>query len=149
MVDIINRKLISAKIDKGETLKLSFKYVNEKVLMILNSVIARLLAKNDQIYLLNSVVTILREIIINALKANAMRYPKPPAGEAYCRIEAPRGDLGFFIVSDGTDKPFRVKIRASSFSNLAVLPRLVKGLKVADIVAVSGSLDVVMGEIDR
>lgn len=73
MVDIINRKLISAKIDKGETLKLSFKYVNEKVLMILNSVIARLLAKNDQIYLLNSVITILREIIINALKANAKR----------------------------------------------------------------------------
>jgi NADH-quinone oxidoreductase subunit D len=86
---------------------------------------------------------------VNALKANAMRYPKPPAGEAYCRIESPRGELGFFIVSDGTEKPYRVKIRAPSFSNLAVLPSLVKGLKVADIVAVSGSLDLVMGEIDR
>ncbi len=73
MDDISNRKLISSKINKGEPLRLSFKYVNEKVLMVLNSVLSKLLSKNDQIYLLNSVVTILREIIINALKANAKR----------------------------------------------------------------------------
>ncbi len=73
MVDITNRKIISAKIEKGEPLKLLFKYVNEQVLMVLNSVLARLLSKNDQIYLLNSIITILRELIINALKANAKR----------------------------------------------------------------------------
>ncbi|MBN2159494.1 MAG: HDOD domain-containing protein [Spirochaetes bacterium] len=73
MDDITNRKIISKKIENGEPLRLSFKYVNEKVLMVLNSILARVLSKNDQIYLLNSVVTILREIIINALKANAKR----------------------------------------------------------------------------
>ncbi|HRZ87497.1 MAG TPA: NADH-quinone oxidoreductase subunit D [bacterium] len=86
---------------------------------------------------------------VNALKANAMRYPKPAKGEAYVRTESPRGELGFFIVSDGSEKPYRVKVRAPSFSNLAVLPKLLGGLKIADIVAVCGSLDLVMGEIDR
>ena len=73
MDNLTNRKKISSKIEKGEPIRLSFKYVNEKVLMVLNSILARILAKNDQIYLLNSVITILREIIINALKANAKR----------------------------------------------------------------------------
>ncbi|MDP8261982.1 MAG: NADH-quinone oxidoreductase subunit D [Candidatus Ancaeobacter aquaticus] len=86
---------------------------------------------------------------INALKPMAMRYPKPEKGSVYFRTEAPRGDLGFYIVSDGTDKPYRVKVRAPSFSNLAILPELMKGLKIADVVAICGSLDIVMGEIDR
>jgi putative nucleotidyltransferase with HDIG domain len=73
MENLTNRKKIASKIDNGEPIRLSFKYVNEKVLMVLNSILTRLLAKNDQIYLLNSVITILREIIINALKANAKR----------------------------------------------------------------------------
>ncbi|OHD64594.1 MAG: hypothetical protein A2176_08905 [Spirochaetes bacterium RBG_13_51_14] len=73
MDDITNRKIISKKIEKGEPIKLSFHYVNEKVLMILNSILAKILSKQDQIFLLNSVITILREIIINALKANAKR----------------------------------------------------------------------------
>lgn len=73
MDDITNRKLISSKIEKGQPVKLSFKYINEKILMILNSVLSKVLAKQDQIFLLNSIVTILREIIVNALKANAKR----------------------------------------------------------------------------
>lgn len=77
------------------------------------------------------------------------RIHKPSAGEAYMRTENPRGELGFFIVSDGSMYPYRLKIRAPSFSNLAVLPELIKGAKVADIVCVLGSLDILMGEIDR
>jgi len=74
---------------------------------------------------------------------------KPPAGEAYVRTENPRGELGFYIVSDGTTMPYRTKIRAPSFSNLAVIPEIAKGLKIADLVCVLGSFDMVMGEVDR
>ncbi len=79
----------------------------------------------------------------------AGRIFRPAPGQAYVRSENPRGELGFFIVSDGSPVPYRLKIRAPSFSNISVLPELIKGLKVADAVCVLGSLDVVMGEIDR
>jgi len=77
------------------------------------------------------------------------RIYKPPAGEVYLRTENPRGELGFYIVSDGSTCPYRLKIRAPSFSNLAVFSELVKGVKVADVVSILGSLDILMGEIDR
>ncbi|OGH60701.1 MAG: NADH dehydrogenase [Candidatus Lindowbacteria bacterium RIFCSPLOWO2_12_FULL_62_27] len=75
---------------------------------------------------------------------------KPPAGaEAYTRSENARGELGFYIVSDGTMTPARVKVRAPSFSNISVLPAIVRGQMLADVVAIIGSLDIVLGEIDR
>ena len=74
---------------------------------------------------------------------------KPIEGEVYARIEAPRGELGVYLVSDGSAKPFRLKWRAPSFSNLALLPHLVVGHKLADIMAILGSLDPVFGEVDR
>lgn len=75
---------------------------------------------------------------------------KAPAGEeVYLRTENPRGELGFYLVSDGGLKPYRNKIRSPSFSNLAVLPELVRGLNISDMVCVLGSTDIVMGEIDR
>ncbi|MDP3025467.1 MAG: NADH-quinone oxidoreductase subunit D [candidate division Zixibacteria bacterium] len=74
---------------------------------------------------------------------------KPPAGEVYLRIEAPRGEMGFYIVSDGSPKPYRLKIRTGSFSNLTVLPIISRGWKIADVVAIFGSLDVVLPEVDR
>jgi NADH-quinone oxidoreductase subunit D len=80
----------------------------------------------------------------------AGRIFKPAqAAEVYFRAESPRGELGFYIVSDGSAYPYRLKIRAPSFSNLAVLRELVKGTKVADVVSILGSLDFIMGEIDR
>ncbi|MDI6782673.1 MAG: NADH-quinone oxidoreductase subunit D [bacterium] len=81
--------------------------------------------------------------------AKVPRVTRPPVGELYFRTEAPRGELGFYIVSDGTPKPERLKIRAACFSNLSVLPELARGWKIADIVAIGGSLDMVMGELDR
>ena len=72
-----------------------------------------------------------------------------PSGEVYMRTESPRGDLGFYIVGTGETFPYRLKIRAPSFSNIAALPALIKGLNVSDAVCALGSLDIVMGEIDR
>jgi NADH-quinone oxidoreductase subunit D len=74
---------------------------------------------------------------------------RPNAGELYVRTEAPRGELGLYIVSDGSGSPYRVKGRSSCFVNLSVLPEISRGSMVADLVAIIGSIDIVLGEIDR
>jgi NADH-quinone oxidoreductase subunit D len=81
--------------------------------------------------------------------AKTSRVLKPRKGEAYSRIEAPKGELGFYVMSDGTPNPYRVKIRGPSFINLAALPAMSKGALLADVVAILGSIDIVLGEIDR
>jgi NADH-quinone oxidoreductase subunit D len=73
----------------------------------------------------------------------------PPVGEVYQAIEAPRGELGFYIVSDGSPKPFRCHVRAPSFANLQALPKMVEGRLIADVVACIGTIDIVLGEVDR
>jgi NADH-quinone oxidoreductase subunit D len=73
----------------------------------------------------------------------------PPVGEVYQAIESPRGELGFFIASDGSPKPYRMKVRAPSFVNLQSLEKLVKGRLLADVVACIGTTDIVLGEVDR
>ncbi|MBM2816956.1 MAG: dehydrogenase subunit [Ignavibacteria bacterium] len=74
---------------------------------------------------------------------------KPAAGEIYCKAENPKGELGFYIVSDGTAKPYRVKCRPTSFVNLSVLPEISKGYMIADLILILGSVDIVLGEVDR
>jgi NADH-quinone oxidoreductase subunit D len=74
---------------------------------------------------------------------------KPPAGDAYARVETPKGELGFYLVSDGTARPYRYKVRAPSFINLSPLGDMCRGHKVADVVVILGSIDIVMGEVDR
>lgn len=74
---------------------------------------------------------------------------RPKKGEVYASVEAPKGELGFYIVSDGTEKPFRFRIRPPSFLNLSALPRMIEGQLVADVIATIGSIDIVLGEIDR
>jgi NADH-quinone oxidoreductase subunit D len=73
----------------------------------------------------------------------------PPAGEVYQRVESPRGEVGYFVVSDGSPKPYRVKVRAPSFVNLQALPKLSEGRLVADLIACIGTTDIVLGEVDR
>ena len=73
----------------------------------------------------------------------------PPPGEVYQRIESPRGELACFLASDGSPKPYRMKMRAPSFVNLQALQKLVQGRLIADVIACIGTLDIVLGEIDR
>lgn len=75
--------------------------------------------------------------------------PRVPAGEAYGRVENPKGELGFFVVSDGGQNPWRYHVRAPSFINLTALETMCKGHKVADVVTILGSIDIVLGELDR
>lgn len=72
-----------------------------------------------------------------------------PAGEVYQAIESPRGEIGFYVVSDGTAKPYRVHVRAPSLANLQLLPSMCEGMLLADVVAAIGSIDIVLGDVDR
>jgi NADH-quinone oxidoreductase subunit D len=77
------------------------------------------------------------------------RRIRPEAGEVYVRTETPKGELGYYIVSDGTASPFRVKVRPPCFINLSALPAMCRGSMIADVVAILGSIDIVLGEVDR
>ena len=78
-----------------------------------------------------------------------MEGVKPPAGEAYMGIENPKGELGYYMVSDGTAKPVRWRIRPPSFINISALPRMCEGALLSDVIAINASVDIVMGEVDR
>ncbi len=78
-----------------------------------------------------------------------LRGFKPAKGEAYGRIESPKGELGFYVVSDGTDKPYRYHVRAPSFINLTILEDMCLGEKIADVMIILGAVDIVLGEVDR
>ena len=83
------------------------------------------------------------------IAADVRRIARPPAGEVYMRTESPRGDFGVFLVSDGSDKPYRVKVRAPSFANLQGLTYMLRDAYVADAVVILGSIDIILGEVDR
>jgi len=78
-----------------------------------------------------------------------LRGFRPKPGEAYGRIEAPKGELGFYLISDGTPNPYRYHVRPPSFVNLTILEDMCLGHVVADVVVILGSVDIVMGEVDR
>ncbi|PKL90578.1 MAG: NADH-quinone oxidoreductase subunit NuoD [Candidatus Goldiibacteriota bacterium HGW-Goldbacteria-1] len=98
-------------------------------------------------------VTILKQAMDMIPEGDVMakvpRIIKPAAGEVYTRVEGPKGEVGVYIVSDGTDKPYRMKLRQPSFSNLSVIKEISVGHKIADLVAIMGSLDIIIPEIDR
>jgi NADH-quinone oxidoreductase subunit D len=83
------------------------------------------------------------------IMAPGRRIARPPKGEVYVHCENPRGDIAVYLVSDGTDKPYRVKVRPPSFCNLVALRPMMKDAYIADAVAILGSLDIVLGEVDR
>ena len=74
---------------------------------------------------------------------------RPPVGEAYVPVESPRGEMGFYVVSDGSGRPFRVHQRAPSFANLQAISLMAEGALVADVIAIIASIDPIMGEVDR
>jgi NADH-quinone oxidoreductase subunit D len=78
-----------------------------------------------------------------------MEGPRPPIGECYVPVESPKGEKGYYFVSDGTSKPVRWRIRPPSFVNLSAIPKMVEGHLLSDVIAINASIDIVMGEIDR
>jgi len=78
-----------------------------------------------------------------------LRGLRPKAGEAYGRIESPKGELGFYLISDGTGNPYRYRVRSPSLINLTILEDMCLGRGVADVVVILGSVDIVLGEVDR
>jgi NADH-quinone oxidoreductase subunit D len=88
------------------------------------------------------------EALIHHFHLASAGFPTPP-GEVYASIESPKGELGFYLVSDGTNKPWRFRVRPPSFVNLSALSAMVEGRLISDVVAVIGSIDIVLAEIDR
>ena len=85
----------------------------------------------------------------NVTSSLGRKLIRPPKGEVFVRAENPRGDFGVYLVSDGTDKPYRIKIRPPSFCNLSAIKHMLKNVWIADAVIILGSLDIVLGEVDR
>ncbi|MEK6646964.1 MAG: NADH-quinone oxidoreductase subunit D [Candidatus Firestonebacteria bacterium] len=98
---------------------------------------------------INIIEQILSKLPDGEICTKVPKILRPPVGEVYSRIEAPRGELGIYLISDGNTNPYRLKVRGPSFVNLEVLPELLKTWKIADVVAILGSLDIVLGEVDR
>jgi NADH-quinone oxidoreductase subunit D/NADH-quinone oxidoreductase subunit C/D len=96
---------------------------------------------------------IIEQLIDNIPEGNYSAKMKPviklPVGEFFQRVETARGELGVYIVSDGNKTPYRLKLRTPNFSNLFIMNKITAGLKIADLVAISGSLDLVIPDIDR
>jgi NADH-quinone oxidoreductase subunit C/D len=93
---------------------------------------------------------ILRDIPEGPILAGKPVYQvKVPAGEAYGRVEGPKGELGYYVVSNGKPNPYRYHVRPPSFINLTSLGDMCRGMKVADVVVILGSIDIVLGEVDR
>jgi len=78
-----------------------------------------------------------------------MEGPRPPIGECYVPVESPKGEKGYYMVSDGTSKPVRWRIRPPAFVNLSAIPKMVEGHLLSDVIAINASIDIVMGEVDR
>jgi len=99
------------------------------------------LPKKDNVY--NDIDALIRHFKIASFGF------EPPAGEVFFSAENPKGELGFYLISDGTHMPFRIKIRNPSYYNLSALPIMIEGRLIADVVSVIGSIDIVLGEIDK
>jgi NADH-quinone oxidoreductase subunit D len=91
----------------------------------------------------------MQQIPAGKIIADVPHLIRPPAGDVYAHIESPKGELGFYLVSDNSIAPYRWHVRPPSLINLAALRDMVRGWKVADLIAIFGSIDITMGEVDR
>jgi NADH-quinone oxidoreductase subunit D len=108
----------------------------------------RILEMRESLKILDKALKEIPEGAIIDPKAK-LRGFRPKSGEAYGRIEAPKGELGFYLISDGSPNPFRYRVRPPSFINLTILEDMCLGHSVADVVVILGSVDIVLGEVDR
>ena len=90
-----------------------------------------------------------KEIPTGDVRTEIPYFIRPPVGDAYAHVEAPKGELGFYLVSDGGISPYRCKVRSPSFINITALRDMLIGWKVADLIVILGSIDINMGEVDR
>jgi NADH-quinone oxidoreductase subunit D len=90
-------------------------------------------------------------LVLDILKGHApvAKKLRAPVGDIYSRVESPRGELGHYLVSDGSERPYRYRIRSPAFVNPSTAPLALPGYLVADCVAILGSIDIVLGEVDR
>lgn len=126
--------------------RLDFEVVTQSTCDCLGRYLVRIEEMRQSVRILEQCLDQLPE---GEVRAKVGRVVKPPAGEAYGRVESPRGEFGCYVVSEGGASPARVRLRAPSFFHLAVLPQMLKGWKVGDVVAILGSIDIVLGEVDR
>ncbi|HHX41528.1 MAG TPA: NADH-quinone oxidoreductase subunit D [Armatimonadetes bacterium] len=103
----------------------------------------------ESIKILRQCDRLLDEIPPGEIAAKGTRTVRPPAGEAYAAVESPRGEMGAYIISDGSNTAYRMKWRSPSFANLSVLPVISRGWKIADLVMILGSIDPIFGDVDR
>jgi NADH-quinone oxidoreductase subunit D len=111
--------------------------------------LVRIYEIHQSIRILEQALQLLEETEPGDIQSKVPKRLRPPVGDAYGRIEGPKGELGFYLVSDGTNKPYRWRVRAPSFVNLTPLEEMCRGHKVADVVVIFGSIDITMGEVDR
>lgn len=109
----------------------------------------RILEMRQSIRIIEQAIKRIEETEPGTIIAKVSKILKPPAGEAYAHIEGPNGDLGCYVVSDGTTKPYRFRWRSPMFMNIALLPEVVKGWRIADFIAIFASLYAMLGEVDR
>jgi NADH-quinone oxidoreductase subunit D len=115
---------------------------------IFDRYMVRLLEMRESLHILEQALKELPGGPIMDVKTKVRGF-RPKAGEAYGRIEAPKGELGFYLISDGSGNPYRYRVRPPSLINLTVLEDMCRGYNVADAVAILGSVDIVLGEVDR
>jgi NADH-quinone oxidoreductase subunit D len=108
----------------------------------------RLLEMRESLKILDAVLRDLPEGPILDPKSKS-RGLRPPVGEAYTRVEAPKGELGFYLISDKSPEPYRYRVRPPSLINLTLLEDMCLGSKIADVMVILGSIDIVLGEVDR
>jgi NADH-quinone oxidoreductase subunit D len=115
---------------------------------IFDRYMVRVLEMRESIGILNQALKDIPAGAVMDPKAKIRGF-RPKPGESYARIEAPKGELGFYVISDGTPNPYRYRVRPPSFINLTVLEDMCLGHNVADVVLIFGSVDIVLGEVDR
>ena len=129
--------------------ELEFDVITETGCDVLSRYFVRMREMRESVKIVRQCLAKLPEMAGEPIVGKVGKVLRAKKGEAYAHIESPRGDLGCYMIGDNTDRPYRAKWRAPSFNNLQVISEIARGYKIADLVATLGSVDIVLGEVDR